>query len=122
MQQRQLLTCPNCGAIVTLADGTMIDGGTNFSIPQPEQQTTLDDIEAQLTVLIERALASAIPPKDLVHVLSEALTFVVEYTHPSHQFFVEVVDLGTTEEQRAPDPYPDLPKLLRRYVGRRSSH
>lgn len=131
MKLREKLRCPNCGTAVAAPDLACADGEAlevicpicqlhmSLSAPPERQRLIADDLETQLYALIERALASALPPEQLAHMLGDALTYVVEYAHPDRRFFVEVVDLGMANEIPGPEPFPDLVKTLRqRYLRR----
>jgi hypothetical protein len=85
-------------------------------VHEPPHMTSTD-LEAQVSSLVEHALAGELPLDTIRSVLCDALMFVSEYAHPDHHFYVAVVDLGATDDTLVREPFPDrVETLRRRYV------
>jgi hypothetical protein len=126
MKQPRALICPNCGALVPApepANATALPREVicptcqlhiSMGASPGPRQITIDDLEAQLSALVERGLASELPPDELVHMLSNALTVVAESVRPDRHLFVAVFDLGVMGDVSGPRQFPDVADVLRR--------
>lgn len=100
------LHCPNCGsdfAPPPLAEGApepdsytcpVCQFQVTGSAPPTEAPVSLDDLQAQLDVLLAHARSGGIPLDDITRVLRDELEFHAELGHGGRRFMVQIIDLG----------------------------
>ena len=115
------LVCPNCGSKFKSEESTQAAIGKlgkeyvcpvcEFSpvytikglVPGP---TELIDFEQSIRQILIKARAGGLSNRDIISVLKNELEFAAETGEAGHSFLVQLIDLGSVENQNGPVTIP----------------
>ncbi|HWQ12140.1 MAG TPA: hypothetical protein VNL77_05035 [Roseiflexaceae bacterium] len=134
MENDLILQCPNCGH--TWSQNERPKGGAQqpagavcpvcqfrlaLTAPAAVPALSVDELESQLSTLIDEARASGVASDAIVDILRDELAFALELAHPGRRMYIQIIDLGPQEDDALSFPVRDRSVVLRsRSLGLRS--